>query len=582
VTSGDRPEADAGPAEFDLRLTRLMPRIARSFPLRMLLSFKLVTRAFEALIALQAGFDRGWPLALAALGFAVLDCLLAPVLSGPGRRMLPRTALDAADVAFWSLALPAAGDVAVIAASPLILEAGLWYGARGLVMPVVIGGAATAASAVSAAGGRFTLLTLLWPAFAALGGRLVRGYLLSRWRQEARVTRHHLEAAISQAELAGQNSVAMGADSVVDLLVRTAPLIAQYEPAPIPAPFSGWKATLAEVCGRQSTYLGVALLRWQRLYNARSPDLSADIELRISPGAGTLLLSPGQARRLEALLDATGLSGVVPIDVPHLGPPGQQQEVVVGGRPLTIPADPRPRTWPITAAPIAFGAGAVIVLIQSVPQWEAVPLWLTGPLALLNLFAAWWSHRNAGRDPGELAVRVITVALLLGALQAVVTSVAMRTGSGRLPFLFFLHWALPLVYLHLRDLRRSRLPFVAMGLAAAVGAGVAAMPVSFSVVGAVVGSFWFAPPLLTVIGIRDILDQDVEDMRVHRGRMHDLAVRDGFRRGRLLIVDLTSDAVDQLRGRYRALGNAVPHHMGEEIERRLEEAGTMLAAAASD
>lgn len=579
MTPGDRPAADAPPAEFDLRLPRLMPRVARSFPLQMLLGFKLVTRLFEALIALQAGFDRGWPLALAALGCAVLDCLLAPILSGPGRRMLPRTVLDTADVAFWSLALPGASDVAVVAASPLILEAGLWYGARGLVMPVVIGAAATAAVT---AGGRFTLLTLLWPAFAALGGRLVRGYLLARWRQEAMVTRHHLEAAISQAELAGQNSVAMGADSVVDLLVRTAPLIAQYEPAPIPAPFSGWKATLAEACGRQSTYLGVALLRWQRLYNARSPDLSADIELRISPGAGTLLLSPAQARRLEALLDEMGLSGVVPIDAPHLGPPGQQQEVIVGGRPLTIPADPRPRTWPITAAPIAFGAGAMVVLVQSVPRWEAVPLWLTGPLALLNLLAAWWSHRNAGSDPAELAVRVITVALLLGALQAVVTSVAMRIGSGRLPFLFFLHWALPLVYLHLRDLRRRRLPFIAMGLAAAVGAGVVAMPVPFSVVGAVVGSFWLAPPLLTIIGIRDIVDQDVEDIRVHHGHVHDLAVRDGFRRGRLLIVDLTSDAVDQLRGRYRAIGNEVPHHMGEEIERRLEEAGTMLAAAASD
>jgi hypothetical protein len=579
VVPGDRPGADAPQADFDLRLTRLIPRVAKSFPPRMLLSFKLVTRLFEALTALQAGFDRGWPLALAALGCAVLDCLLAPILSGPGRRMLPRTALDAADVTFWSLALPGAGDVAVVAASPLILEAGLWYGARGLVMPVVIGGAATAAVAAE---GRFTLLTLLWPAFAALGGRLVRGYLLSRSRQEARVARHHIEAAVSQAELAGQNSVAMGADSVVDLLVRTAPLIARYEPAPIPAPFSGWKATLAEACGRQSTYLGVALMRWQRLYNARSPDLSTDVDLRISPGAGTLLLSPAQTRDLERRLEEMGLRGVVPVDVPRLGAPGQRQEVIIGDRVLTIPADPRPRTWPITAAPIAFVGGAMTVLVQSVPIWEAVPLWLTGPIALLNLIAAWWSHRNADPDPAEAASRVIPVALLLGTLQAVVTSVAMRTGSDRLPFLFFLHWAAPLVYVHARDLRRSRRPFVVVGLAAVAGAGALAMPVSFSVVGAVIGLFWIAPPLLTIIGVRDILDQDVADMHAQRGRMHDLAVRDGFHRGRLLVVDLTADAVDQLRGRYRALGDTVPRHMGEEIERRLEEAGTMLAAAASD
>jgi hypothetical protein len=257
-----------GAAGEDLTLPRLMPRMAKAFPYRMLLSFKLITRLFEALVALQAGFGHGWPLALAALGCAVLDCLLAPALSGPGRRVLPRLALDTLDVTLWSLALPGSGDVVVVGASPVITETGLWYGARGLAAPVLIGGAATAAEA---AVGHFTLLTLVWPGFAALGGQLIRTYLLARWREEARVMRHHIEAAVSQAELAGQNSVAMGADSVVDLLVRTAPLIAQYEPSPIPAPFSGWKATLAEACGRQSTYLGVALLRWQRAYNARSP-----------------------------------------------------------------------------------------------------------------------------------------------------------------------------------------------------------------------------------------------------------------------------------------------------------------------
>jgi hypothetical protein len=108
------------------------------------------------------------------------------------------------------------------------------------------------------------------------------------------------------------------------------------------------------------------------------------------------------------------------------------------------------------------------------------------------------------------------------------------------------------------------------------------MPVHFSLLGAAIGAVWFLPPLLTIKGVRDILGQDVEDLAAQRGRMHDEAVRDGFRRGRLLIVELTTEAVDQLRHRYDALGSAVPRHMGQEIERRLEEAGTMLAAAASD
>jgi hypothetical protein len=163
----------------------------------------------------------------------------------------------------------------------------------------------------------------------------------------------------------------------------------------------------------------------------------------------------------------------------------------------------------------------------------------------------------------------------------VVTSVAMRAGSGRLPFEFFLHWVVPLVYVHAHDLRRSRLPLVVLGLAAALGAGALAMP-PFRAADAVIGLFWFAPPVLTIMGVRDILDQDVADMHARHVRIRDEAVREGFRRGRLLVVELTSEAVDQLRDRYQALGDAVPRHMGEEIERRLEEAGAMLAAAAAD
>src|ERR671935_42567 len=101
--------------------------------------------------------------------------IVTGMVANPVRRTVPRTVLDTIDVTLWSLALPGAGDVAVIAASPLILEVGLWYGASGLIMPIIIGGAATAAVT---ARGHFTLLTFLWPTFAAVGGRLVRAYLL--------------------------------------------------------------------------------------------------------------------------------------------------------------------------------------------------------------------------------------------------------------------------------------------------------------------------------------------------------------------------------------------------------------------
>jgi hypothetical protein len=240
--------------------------------------------------------------------------------------------MDVLDVVLWTLALGGIGDLTVLVAGPLILETAQRHGTRALPLPALIGASAVAATWVAA--GRIDPLPFLWPAAAWIGGALTRAYLRRRWLAEAGVMRDHLEASVGRAELSGQNSVAMGADSVIDLLVRTAPLVTGFERDPEPLPFGAWKARLAEACGSQATYLGVALLRWQSLYNSRSPDLSADADLRAGPGAGTLLLSSGQMSHLEARLDAMRPRGTVEVTVPRFAPVGAEQTVDVGGHRL--------------------------------------------------------------------------------------------------------------------------------------------------------------------------------------------------------------------------------------------------------
>ncbi|MCP9951168.1 hypothetical protein LUX33_23940 [Actinomadura madurae] len=311
--------ADTGTALDDDRLERLLPRAMARFRHRMFLGLRLPTRLGVAATAVSLGHDHAWAFVLAAVACAALDLRLAALLARRGGASTPvRLVMDLLDVVLWTLALGGIGDLTVLVAGPLILETAQRHGARALPLPVLAGASAMAATWFAA--GRIDPLPFLWPAAAWTGGTLTRAYLRRRWLAEAAVMRDHLEAAVGRAELSGQNSVAMGADSVVDLLVRTAPLVTTFERDPEPLPFGAWKARLAEASGRQATYLGVALLRWQSLYNSRSPDLSADADLRPGPGAGTLLLSSAQTSHLEARLDALRPRGTVEVTVPRPGP----------------------------------------------------------------------------------------------------------------------------------------------------------------------------------------------------------------------------------------------------------------------
>ncbi|MEV0407054.1 hypothetical protein [Actinoallomurus sp. NPDC050550] len=559
----------------DLDLDRLVPRSSSHFPQQAFRSLRVATRLIEALMVIHSGYPA--VLVLAAMGCVVLDLRIGSFSSRPRPgRLGVRILLDTVDVALWAVALHGAADTAAVAATPLAFEMGLWYGRWFLLVPALVGTATLAA--LHLAGYPPAPLVYLWPATWGAGGVLASYVLRARWRGEARTARDAIEAAVGQAELSGQNSVAMSADSVVDLLVRTGPLISTYEPTPRPFPFSGWKAELAEACSRQATYLGVALIRWQRLYNSRSPDLSADVELRVPPGAGTLLLSPAQAEHLQRLLEELAPRGTVPVEVPAKGPVGAEQIVVVGTTRLVIPADRGPRPRPLQIAPFAFGVGAILTLIHSLPQWEATPLWVTVPLAVVFGATCWLSLTRPGTDPATTAARLVIVGLVLGATDSVLSTAFMRPDSTRVPFLFFLQWFGPLFVAHAGDLSRRRRVLVLVGTVLAVGAGMAAMPRGFSIIGMLIGLPWLVAPIAMVLGLRRLMDADSSELRAEMERVHNGAVAEGFRRGRWLVIGLTSEAVQQVRDRYRAARASIPAEVGAEIERRLDEIGALLSA----
>jgi hypothetical protein len=193
------------------------------------------------------------------------------------------------------------------------------------------------------------------------------------------------------------------------------------------------------------------------------------------------------------------------------------------------------------------------------------------------LLAAWWVHRLADRGAGGMARRILAIALLLGGVDAVTSTLAMRADSGRLPFVFFLQWFLPLAYAYFFELRYRERALLLAGLAGVLAAGAAAMPVAFSLQ-AIAAPTWLIPPLFIAQGLRDVLAHDDADRRAELERLHDAAVRDGFRSGRRLIIDLTVTAAEDLRRRYSALGPSTPRNVKAEIERRLDEASRTLAA----
>jgi hypothetical protein len=548
---------------------------------------RLGVRAWEAATVVSLGRDRHGLLVAAALGCALYDVALATLLRrGVRLPLVLRGAADCVDIAAWSLVL-GTGSVAPMAAAPLCLEIGLRYGWRGVGGPFAVGAGVVLLRMAAGRPAQLADVSLVWwTLVTAVVGAVARQYLRRKLDRQRRLAGAETEAAASQADLAGQNSVAAGADTVVDLLTRTAPLLAVDGASPRPSPLAAWKLALAQASADHASYLRVVLARWQRTWNRASPDLASYVHLTCAGESGLLLLSPHQVQALGQALDECDLRGRVTVAVPRPALPGRRQVLLVGDRELVVPPDPQPALRTMDVGPTAFVLATFLYLGHSLPALEAVPLWAACPSAAAAAGLAWWSHRHLAREGHAGYHEVIAAALLLGACDAVVSTLTMRNpypdGLAGVPGAVFPAWFAPLLLIYARDLSGSaRVIYGGLALAV-VAASFALLPGPVPPWQVPVALIWPAASVMMSLGLRDFLDRDAADFRAELASARAAAVASAFRRGRRLVTELAAAAAEQTRRDYAAIRTRLDGDVAAEVDRRLQEADARLTALRAD
>ncbi|MFI7114546.1 hypothetical protein ACIBK9_50120 [Nonomuraea sp. NPDC050227] len=522
-----------------------------------------------------------------SLPAALSACLVCMVydltLYGCMRRGSPlppwlRLALDAVDVALWSAAMCDAVDAPALIASPLAFERALFRGVRALVVPMVVGVATNAI--LLATGQPYSISPLLWPAFTVAVGLGLARYLELRIHRHLHQALADREAAHGQAELAGRHSVAVGADTVIDLLTRTWPLLA-VPGKPVGSPLTAWRQQLAEQTTGHADYLSAALLRWEQRHNLASPDLSRDVRFRTEGGCASLLLSHRQVAMLETALVRLAVRDLVVVTVPDPRPLAQRQELQIGSTLVILPEDAQARIPSLDPGPSMIALGAVGSLTHSWPTMDGVPLPAGLFLMLTGLAVAWWCHRQIVIDGDAAHGRVLAAALAFGAVDALVATALMANlvagGLTRLPFLHFPLFVGPLAVMYVRDLTRLQRATTAAGFAAIFMASYALLPLSLHPADAA-ALLWPLAFTLGASGMRDLLDLETAAFDEMIAAEREGAVRAGYRGGRQAVLELVRQEQEEAERRLSEDRALLDPFLLPEAESRLAVVRARLAA----
>ncbi len=363
-----------------------------------------------------------------ALAGVAVDVGVATALRRSTRPLVGvRLLVDALDAAVWGRDIPSPPETPTLVSVPLALEAGARYGWGGLVVPAA--NWAVLALARRGTGRRTPVQTMGWQVVAVGAAWLLDRYEAVQRRTTEQRARQEAGARTSSAFLAGQNEVAMGADTVVDELGRVEHVLASLSPESQAGgtgrALAAWKASLAEATVVDTIYLGTLLTRWERA--RRGPDLSADVVLDLPPGLGTTVLSSGQAAWLTQALDALGLRGRVPLSMPtgDRRVPGDAVELRIGGRRIVIPADEGGPRRPVDPRPVVLVGGFWWALSSMSASHGHVPLRRALPPASLSVALAAWARSRLDRQETS-DHRVLLAALVTAGIQAVTISRGQR------------------------------------------------------------------------------------------------------------------------------------------------------------
>ncbi|MGH9278513.1 MAG: hypothetical protein ACRD12_10485 [Acidimicrobiales bacterium] len=529
-----------------------------------------------------------WHVVLPA--FIALDIGIWLVLrKRPGLGLGWRLILDSGDIAFWSLSpLPPSGlyDGAVLLGIPLAVESGFRLSLRGLIVPITT---LTVTAAVRVAADLPVLpFTFAWLVLGVGIGLAFHVYC-RRVHEEAdaeRATRD--EADARRAYLSGQNSVAMGASSVVDAIEAVVPVLGRPRPgSALWQLAAGWKADLGASTMSEVTYLQVALLEWERRHNDH-PDLASRVRLEPAEGTGTALLTRTQVGWLGASLDALDLRGWLRVTLAGgtsgSGLPGRAVRLRVGPHEVDVAEDAGARQRPVDPVPMAFVliAAQCLTMLPS-PLGYVPPTWVAAAIAIC-LAAAYWTHRALlVRGPAArpaILVMTVAVAFVLTAINVL----GLRVQEN--PDGFVIYGLIGLMLLsygagfYWYGLPRRLIALVAASAALSVlfsmwvAVGLRGNPFVARTV-AVNLIFLFAPfPTARQISIS--LGRAREAHLREAGEQERKVRMLAYREGQEAVVHLVQQARDDAYQQLASIGSALEPALADHVTRRLEEVDRRL------
>lgn len=497
-----------------------------------------------------------------------------------------RLPADLAELAFWESRTPDGSINATALALPLALESTARWRFPGF-------GVAFADMVAMGFGRRIGGRRARPAGLAFLGAVSVGGLGWARIRdrrlaQERRAHAAHLEARQLGAYLAGQNSVAMGADTVVDALEAIAPILG---PAPrgsaLHRLLDSWKASLAEQTARRSVYLGVALMGWQRRHNLH-PDLSSYVELSLAPGDGTRLLTADQAIVLETKLDGLSLRGRVSARVESSARaadelPGRPLRLQVGSHTVTIPRDTTARVTEYDPAPAILLAGAGLALAPGQRMAEDVPLpWLLPCGGAFGL-AAWWARNELETRGPEATWDVLRAAHALSAGTSIVATAMQRrpfgtTGQQNTPFVTPMLPSIYLLAIHWRRLSAVQRGLATAALGTLTGGCIAMLPRPLHWTELAVDVWWLLSNWVGASGLDAALRAEAAQFGAELRADDERVVEEAFQQGRDFVLDLVNEALCDAKDRFGGRKAALALQVQEHVRGRLDDIDDRIAA----
>lgn len=525
---------------------------------------------------------------IGAVASALVDVGVGAVLrSSEEFALWPRLVADAADTAVWSLGHDRA-DLASLTGTPLAMEAGVRLGRRGVVVPAVNAGVT---SVLRAARGRpISLASFRFQTMAVGCGAGLARYEESRHKAALARRRHEVDARCQQAYLAGQNDVAMGADSIIDLLSRTDPLMVSVARGRTALgettgrQLAAWKQSLATTTERHAAYLGLVLTQWQRSRNGARADLAADVTFDLAEGDGTLTLTPRQAATLMTVLDALPLRGTVPVSPLRPGTivdPNLAIRLTIGDQVIEIPPDPHSELTPFDVGPLGFVTAALWTLDGLLPTGPRADARLVGPLAATEVLLVAWSHRLVAREGREAHLRVLAMALVAGVLDCVAITTSMRETRSADGVPFFPASAsitpamlmLPLYWCDLSPLQRQLIVGV---LVATVALGVALHPDRPPLRHVALELLWPLSALISMASVDATFVAEERRLRSRTDAGDEASIAEAFDKGRSTVIDLATAGYQRTSEEFARVRGDLEPDLVAEIGRRLDEVAKRL------